>query len=55
MRPPSSSPITTYGFASEKFGWTPWFLGGDEYKKFLDEDIKRVGGILDSLGLIKKS
>lgn len=39
----------------EKFGWTPWFLGGDEYKKFLDEDIKRVGGILDSLGLIKKS
>ena len=39
----------------EKFGWTPWFLGGDDYKKFLDEDIKRVGGILDSLGLIKKS
>ena len=39
----------------EKFGWTPWFLGGDDYKKFLDEDIKRVGGILASLGLTKKS
>ena len=37
----------------EKFGWTPWFMGGDEYKKFLDEDITRVGGILKSLGLVK--
>ena len=37
----------------EKFGWTPWFMGGDEYKKFLDEDIKRVGGILRNLGLVK--
>jgi putative tricarboxylic transport membrane protein len=38
-----------------KLGWTPWFLGGDEYKKFIDEDITRVGGILASLGLTKKS
>jgi putative tricarboxylic transport membrane protein len=38
-----------------KLGWTPWFLGGDDYKKFLDEDIKRVAGILESLGLIKKA
>ncbi len=38
-----------------KFGWTPWFLGGDEYKKFLQEDIARGGGILASLGLTKKS
>jgi putative tricarboxylic transport membrane protein len=37
----------------EKFGWTPWFLGGDDYKKFLDEDIARVGGILKNLGLVK--
>ncbi|NLD55891.1 MAG: tripartite tricarboxylate transporter substrate binding protein [Burkholderiaceae bacterium] len=37
----------------EKFGWTPWFLGGDDYKKFLEEDITRVGGILRNLGLIK--
>jgi putative tricarboxylic transport membrane protein len=39
----------------DKLGWTPWFLGGDDYKKFLDEDIARVGGILASLGLTKKA
>jgi putative tricarboxylic transport membrane protein len=38
-----------------KLGWTPWFLGGDDYKQFLDEDITRVGGILTSLGLVKKA
>ena len=38
-----------------KLGWTPWFLGGDEYKQFLDEDITRVAGILTSLGLTKKA
>ena len=37
----------------EKFGWTPWFLGGDDYKKFLEEDTKRIAGILASLGRIK--
>lgn len=37
----------------QKTGWTPWFLGGDEFKAFLDEDIKRVGGIIESLGLKK--
>ncbi|MCL4747614.1 MAG: tripartite tricarboxylate transporter substrate binding protein [Burkholderiaceae bacterium] len=37
-----------------KLGWTPWFLGGDDYRKFIEEDIVRVGGILDSLGLKKK-
>jgi hypothetical protein len=29
------------------------FLGGDAYKAFLDEDTKRIAGILDSLGLKK--
>ena len=29
------------------------FLGGDEFKKFLDEDTKRVAGIIESLGLKK--
>ncbi len=38
-----------------KLGWTPWFLGGDDYKKFINEDIDRVGGILSSLGLVKKA
>ena len=36
-----------------KFGWTPWFLGGPEYKAFIDQDIKRIGGMLTSLGLVK--
>jgi putative tricarboxylic transport membrane protein len=36
-----------------KLGWTSWYLGGDEFKAFLDEDIKRVTGIIDSLGLKK--
>ncbi len=38
-----------------KFGWTPWFLGGDDYKKFIAEDVTRIGGILESLGLVKKA
>jgi putative tricarboxylic transport membrane protein len=37
----------------EKLGWTPVFLGGEEYKKFLDEDTKRVGQIIASLGIKK--
>jgi len=37
----------------EKLGWTSVFLGGDDYSKFIDEDIKRVGGIIESLGLKK--
>ncbi len=36
-----------------KFGWEPWFLGGDQYKAFLDEDTKRISAIIDSLGLKK--
>lgn len=39
--------------ALTKFGWEPWFLGGEDYKRFIDEDVKRVSGILDSLGLKK--
>jgi putative tricarboxylic transport membrane protein len=37
----------------EKLGWTPVFLAGDEYRKFLDEDTKRIAGIIDSLGIRK--
>jgi putative tricarboxylic transport membrane protein len=37
----------------EKLGWTPVFLGGDDYKKFIDEDTKRVAAIIASLGLKK--
>jgi len=38
----------------EKLGWAPIFLGGDAYKKFIDEDTKRIAGIIDSLGIKKK-
>lgn len=38
----------------EKLGWSPIFLGGDDYKKFIDEDTKRIAGIIDSLGIKKK-
>jgi putative tricarboxylic transport membrane protein len=37
----------------EKLGWTPVFLGGEDYRKFLDEDTKRVESIIASLGLKK--
>jgi putative tricarboxylic transport membrane protein len=36
-----------------KLGWTPWFLGGDQFKAFLEEDTRRVTAIMDSLGLKK--
>jgi putative tricarboxylic transport membrane protein len=35
----------------EKLNWSPIFLSGDEFKKFLDEDTKRIAGIIDSLGI----
>jgi putative tricarboxylic transport membrane protein len=38
----------------EKLGWSPIFLSGEEYKKFIDEDSKRIGGIIDSLGIKNK-
>ena len=38
----------------EKFGWSPIFLAGDNYKKFIDEDTKRIAMIIDSLGIKKK-
>ena len=37
----------------QKNGWQAWFLGGDDYKAFIDADIKRIGAIIDSLGLRK--
>ena len=36
-----------------KFGWESVYLGGDAFKAFLDEDTKRIGAILESLGLRK--
>ncbi len=36
-----------------KLGWTSWFLGGDAFKAFLEEDTRRVASIMESLGLKK--
>ena len=38
----------------DKMGWSPFFLGGDQFKAFLEEDTKRVTAIIDSLGLKKR-
>lgn len=38
----------------EKLGWAGVFLGGDQYKAFLEEDTKRIAAIIDSLGIKKK-
>ena len=37
----------------DKLGWAPFFLGGEDYKKFLDEDIKRTTTMIQSLGIKK--
>ncbi|OFZ99653.1 MAG: C4-dicarboxylate ABC transporter substrate-binding protein [Betaproteobacteria bacterium RIFCSPLOWO2_02_67_12] len=37
----------------EKLGWAGFYLGGDDYKKFIDEDTRRIGAIIDSLGIKK--
>jgi putative tricarboxylic transport membrane protein len=36
-----------------KLGWEAVYLSGDAFKSFLDEDTKRIRGILESLGLAK--
>jgi putative tricarboxylic transport membrane protein len=36
-----------------KMGWESVFITGDAFKSFLDEDTKRIRGILESLGLAK--
>jgi putative tricarboxylic transport membrane protein len=36
-----------------KLGWTPWFLGGDQFKAFIEEDTRRIAAIMESLGLKK--
>jgi putative tricarboxylic transport membrane protein len=38
----------------EKLGWSSIFLSGPAYKKFIDEDTKRIAGIIDSLGIKNK-
>jgi putative tricarboxylic transport membrane protein len=35
----------------EKLGWSPLYLAGDDYKKFIDQETQRIAGIIDSLGI----
>jgi len=37
----------------EKYGWESFFLAGDEFARFIEEDTRRIAAILDSLGLKK--
>ena len=37
----------------DKLGWSDYFLGGEDDRKFIDEDSKRVGAVIDSLGIRK--
>jgi putative tricarboxylic transport membrane protein len=37
----------------QKMGWEGVFLGGEAYKKFVEDDTQRISGILASLGLKK--
>jgi putative tricarboxylic transport membrane protein len=39
--------------ACAKLGWDSVFLPGDQYKAFVEEDTKRIAGILESLGMKK--
>jgi putative tricarboxylic transport membrane protein len=38
----------------KKNEWMNVWLAGDDYRKFIDADVKRIGGILGDLGLGKK-
>jgi putative tricarboxylic transport membrane protein len=37
----------------KRMGWSSWFLAGDQFKAFLDEDTRRITAIMESLGLKK--
>jgi putative tricarboxylic transport membrane protein len=37
----------------EKMGWSGEFLAGEPFQAFLDEDTRRIAGIIDSLGIRK--
>ena len=47
----SATETPAWNSTLEKLGWEPWFLAGDDYKKFLEDDTKRVASIIESLGL----
>lgn len=38
----------------ERLGWEPFFLGGDEFGRFIQTESERINGILRDAGLVKK-
>ncbi|NYT25038.1 tripartite tricarboxylate transporter substrate binding protein [Alcaligenaceae bacterium] len=36
-----------------RLGWEPFFLGGEEFGEFIQEETKRINGILHDAGLVK--
>jgi putative tricarboxylic transport membrane protein len=38
----------------QKLNWSPIFLSGPAYTKFIEEDTRRIGSIIDSLGIKNK-
>jgi putative tricarboxylic transport membrane protein len=49
----SATETPSWKASVEKYGWTPVFLGGEDFRKFLDEDIRRTTQIIESLGIRK--
>jgi len=49
----SATESPTWKETVAKFGWDSVFLPGDQYKAFVEEDTKRIAGILESLGMKK--
>ena len=43
----------TWQATLEKYGWSDFFLGGDEYGAYLEEEATRVNELLTTLGLIE--
>jgi putative tricarboxylic transport membrane protein len=37
----------------DKMGWTPVVITGDAFQKFVDDESKTLGALVDSLGLRK--
>ena len=49
----SATETPSWKAAADKLGWSTVFLGGDEFRQFLEEDTRRVAQIIESLGLRK--
>jgi putative tricarboxylic transport membrane protein len=44
---------TAWKATLERLGWTGVFLGGEDYRRFVEDDTRRIAAIIDSLGIRK--